>query len=78
MELEILFRDAAGALAGHCSGPDGDGACSLVEPGTVVPCAGHSLVPDGHGHWLPFPVGAGTTVCPVTEGMELAGSPDVP
>ncbi|GAA2673550.1 hypothetical protein [Actinoplanes palleronii] len=38
---------ATGRLLGTCHGPEPDGACPLVRPDGVVPCAGRLVSPRG-------------------------------
>lgn len=76
MKQCIVIRAAEGDVLGECAGPDPRGVCPLVTPGHVVPCAGHTLTPNGHGSWFPYAVAGDETVCPVTLALALAASPD--
>ncbi|HZS15282.1 MAG TPA: hypothetical protein VFC09_11850 [Candidatus Dormibacteraeota bacterium] len=76
MKRDIVIRDAWGVAMAHCSGPAPSGACPRVGVGETVPCAGHTIVPDRPGAWLPYKVPDSEVSCPVTAALALAGSPD--
>ena len=77
-DLDIVIREpVSGEILAHCNGPARDGACAAVDVGAEVACAGQALLASGV-EATPFPVPVGTTVCPVSLALALAGSPEVP